>query len=83
MIIFHNICCAFEEPHTTIDVVFPYRFSSKFVEFSRHLLMVRVHAFQEGILVNQFGSGQSDRNHPDVMMAFTIEFSDEFLFPCC
>ncbi len=83
MIIFHDICRAFEEPHTSIDVVFPYRFPTKPIELSRHLLTVRVHAFEKRVLVNELRSRETYRNHPDMMMASTIEFSDEFFFPCC
>ncbi len=83
MIIFHDICCAFEEPHTTVNVVFPYWFATESIELSCHHLAVRVHAFQQGVLVNELRSRQSDRNHTDVMMSFAIELSDEFLFPRC
>jgi len=83
MIIIHDVCCAFEEPHATVNVVLPYRFSSKPIELSCHLLAVRVYRFQQGVLVHQFGARHTDRNHTNVMVSFTIEFGNEFFLPCC
>jgi len=83
MIIIHDVCCAFEEPHATVNVVLPYRFSSKPIQLSCHLLAVRVHAFQQGVLVHKFGARQTDRNHTNVMMSLAIELGDEFFLPCC
>ncbi len=83
MVIIHDVCCAFEEPHTSVDVVLPYWFPSKPIEFSRHMLTIRVHALKQGVLVHEFDTRQSDSDHTNVMMSLSIELSDEFLFPCC
>ncbi len=83
MIIFYDVCCAFEEPHATVNVVFPYWFSSKSVEFTCHVYAVCRDALQESVLMDQFGPRQSYRYHTDVMMTSSVKLGDELLLPCC
>jgi len=86
LLISYDICCAFEEPHTTINVVFPYWFSTQSVELTGHVYAVSVNSFQQGVLVeefNEFDTWQSYRDHPDVMMPLSVKLGDEFSLPCC
>ncbi len=82
MIISYDICCAFEEPHTTVDVVLPYWFSTKSVEFTGHVYAVCFDALKECVLVNQFDSRQSNRYHSDVMVPSSVKLGQKFFLPC-
>jgi len=82
MLICYDICCAFEEPHATVNVVLPYWFSTQSVQLTGHVYAVRVNTLQEGVLVNQFRSRQSDGDHSDVVMTFSVKLGNELFLPC-
>ncbi len=82
MIICYDICCAFEEPHATINVVLPYWFSTKSVQLTGHVYAVSIDALQESVLVNQFHSRQSYRYHSDVMVPLSVELGQKLFLPC-
>ena len=81
LLISYDICCAFEEPHTPVNVVLPYWFAPESVEFSGHVYAVCLDALQESVLMDQFGSRQSYRYHSDVMMPLSVKLGKEFLLP--